>query len=72
MNYEFLDSLILERAAMCWPYSLMTGAVRDECERIVDVEQPGRESFRILDGRLQALRKAGKIAFTSKAGWALV
>ena len=30
-----------------------------------------REPFRILDGRLQALRKAGKISFNSKTGWSL-
>ena len=73
MNYELLDSLILGRAASAGrstSFFLMTGAIRDECERIADAT--GRDAYRILDGRLQALRKAGKIAYTSKAGWALV
>lgn len=29
-------------------------------------------SFRIIDRRLQALRKAGKITYDRRAGWALV
>ena len=72
MNYELLDSLILERAVEGWrsTYALMWGVVRYECERIADAS--GRESFRVLDARLQALRKAGKIAYTSKAGWSVV
>ncbi len=30
------------------------------------------EKFRIVDSRLQALRKGGKIAYTAKAGWQLM
>lgn len=72
MNYELLDSLILKRLISGYRFliGIGGGAVRDECERIADAT--GRDAFRIRDGRLQALRKAGKIAYTPKAGWALV
>lgn len=40
--------------------------VRDECYRIADAD--GGEAYRILDRRLQAMRKAGKITFIGK-GW---
>ena len=32
----------------------------------------GGELFRIIDRRLQALRKAGKIVYGSKTGWTVV
>lgn len=41
-------------------------------------EATGRESFRVIDGHLQALRKAGRIHYVSKArpdgtgGWRVV
>lgn len=42
--------------------------VREECERIAAAEEGKTEAFRILDRRLQALRKASKIKSTTK-GW---
>lgn len=30
-----------------------------------------REGWRVIDRRLQALRKAGKLAYDRKAGWSL-
>ncbi|MCK4120399.1 hypothetical protein ACI2UK_27020 [Ralstonia nicotianae] len=46
--------------------------VREECERIAKEESAGQkreiESFRVLDRRLQALRKAGTIWHNGK-GW---
>ena len=72
MSYEKLDGLILERVneTGCFFVGVIGGDVRKECERIADLSN--RDRYRVLDGRLQALKKAGKIAYTSKAGWALV
>ncbi len=56
---------------------------RPFCDRIINDEarriaaETGRDYFRVIDGRLQALRKAGKIRHMSKAesngrgGWHL-
>jgi hypothetical protein len=43
--------------------------VRDECEKLA--EATGREAFRVMDGRLQALRKSGKIEYKTGYGWAV-
>ncbi|WP_243211065.1 hypothetical protein JQ760_028505 (plasmid) [Klebsiella pneumoniae] len=40
--------------------------IANECEKIAREE--GKEPFRVLDRRLQALRKAGSIRSTTK-GW---
>ncbi|HIE9644323.1 TPA: hypothetical protein ACXRWH_001103 [Klebsiella pneumoniae] len=68
-KYELLDSKIMsEIDAHPTPFSsLYVRGVAEECVRIAkDENKP--EPFRILDRRLQALRKAGKIRSTSK-GW---
>lgn len=44
-----------------------TRAVRDEARRLEDAHGH-KPAFRFVDGRLQALRKAGRIRF-SGAGW---
>lgn len=31
-----------------------------------------RTAYRVIDARLQALRKAGKISFDRKAGWRII
>lgn len=31
-----------------------------------------KPEFRVIDGRLQALRKAGQIAYSRKAGWVMI
>lgn len=72
IKYENLDAAIMNKMG---GHPQMFGAinvrdVREECERIASTEPgPGKtEAFRILDRRLQALRKSGKIKFTTK-GW---
>jgi hypothetical protein len=69
-KYENLDKAILNKMG---GHPQMFGAinvrdVREECERIASGDPKKAEGFRILDRRLQALRKAGKIKFTKK-GW---
>lgn len=77
-KYATIDQQILDAVAEKQPASFTTlfaGLVRDQCEQIASSEgRAGRpsEPFRILDRRLQALRKAGKIAHTTKPeGWSL-
>lgn len=71
-QYADLDKAILDRldGGGDWPlHFLFAHEVRRECERLA--KATGRESFRVMDGRLQALRKAGKIAYDTKTGWSL-
>lgn len=71
-QYDELDKLIIARlsGAQSWPFNfLFAHEVRVECERIA--KATGREPFRVADGRLQALLKAGKIAYDTKKGWSL-
>ena len=70
-QYDKLDGLIL--AALKVRSETFTflycGKVRAECDRL---EESGcGESFRVLDRRLQALRKKSKIWFHPKNGWTL-
>ncbi|MYM92637.1 hypothetical protein [Duganella vulcania] len=69
-KYENLDKAIMNKMGghpqMCSAINVRD--VRAECERIAAAEAGKAEAFRILDRRLQALRKAGKIKSTSK-GW---
>ena len=70
-QYDNLDSLILaelKSGSRTFAF-LNAGLVRCECDRL---ERAGcGESFRILDRRLQALRKKAKIEFDTKNGWGL-
>ncbi|MDP0667250.1 hypothetical protein [Klebsiella pneumoniae] len=68
-KYELLDSKIMNKiGGQPSPFSsLYVSDVAEECKKIA-AEENKSEPFRILDRRLQALRKAGKIRSTSK-GW---
>jgi hypothetical protein len=73
-QYDEIDRLILERIGrddqgVELTY-LNTNMVRAEAERIANAT--GRVAYRVLDGRLQALRNREKIKFNSKLGWLLV
>jgi len=73
-QYAKLDELIRKTLALGpWQFvELRSGELWAECVRLESVT--GRDDFRILDGRLQALRRAGKIRFTGARvgeGWAL-
>lgn len=70
-QYEKLDSLIVQRLRQgpMFLHFLCAHEVHSECVRIADAT--GREAFRVIDARLQALRKAGLIVFNSKTGWGL-
>lgn len=67
--YDHLDSLIVKaiHAGSSSLSEIMRGNVGNECQRIADATW--RESFRVLDARLQALRKSGQITFDRPFGW---
>jgi hypothetical protein len=70
-----LDRLVVERLRESLPDGLpltylFTRDVRAEVERIAAAT--GRDAMRILDARLQALRKAGLIAHDRRRGWRTV
>lgn len=69
--YELLDSLLLKEIGIGKNTfaKIFNGQVVVESVNIADVT--GREPFRVVDGRLQTLRKAGKIGFTKLAGWTI-
>lgn len=60
--------------------ALLTGGIREYMrlavrlgnQAMVFCTKPGQEPFRVVDRRLQALRKQGVIAFNTKTGWNLV
>lgn len=62
--YEELDNRIVEAVAKR-KNPLYDKRIREEAARIA--ECTGRDDFRVIDGRLQALRKAGKIRHLTKA-----
>lgn len=75
MTYETLDALILAAIGRR-SNPLYAGDVNKEAERLAYLM--GRELFRVRDGRIQSLRKAGRIVHRTKAqangmgGWHLV
>lgn len=70
MRYDELDAAIIARitaGSRSLP-QIDSGDVRRMCADIA--RATGRESFRVLDGRLQALRKAGQIVY-KRGSWML-
>lgn len=79
-QFSKLDALIVARITQATKCDipalalglLFEGEVRRECHRLA--KATGSEEFRIMDGRLQALRKKKLIAFVSctvARGWTL-
>jgi hypothetical protein len=63
-QYQELDQRII--SAICARRNpLYANTVAEEASRLSELT--GREGFRVIDGRLQALRKAGRIRHLSKA-----
>lgn len=68
-QYDKLDEMIIDRlrtGEVLDLSSLDCGAVAIECIRLAALT--GREAFRVMDGRLQALRKKKQIRFVSIVG----
>lgn len=74
-QYQELDQRITD-AIRAGKNPLYAQHVSEEAKRLA--EATGRESFRVIDGRLQQLRKSGKIQHVSKVrgsdtgGWSVV
>lgn len=70
-QYDELDRLIIERLTIGRVdfKQMWTGERTMECQRIADAT--GHEPYRILDKRLQALRKRGVIEYSRGGGWGL-
>jgi len=68
-QYDDLDAAILARidAGHTQFINIHEGAVLAESRRLAD--QTGRAAFRVVDGRLQSLRKRGLIEFARGFGW---
>lgn len=76
MNYEKLDHLIVEaiKGGASKFEAIHAGAVKDEAERLHSEDRKVRGPsakplFRIIDSRLQALRKRGSIEHAKGRGW---
>mgnify|MGYP000520528854 FL=1 len=70
--YDLLDALIVENithAKEATLYHVDAGRAREEAEAFA--RETGRYRFRVIDGRLQSLRKRGVIAY-AKGYWRLV
>lgn len=74
--YETLDKLIIDAIA-CGKNPLYAGNVSAEAELIAEATK--RKAFRVIDCRLQALRKSGAIMHQTKSessdgwgGWKIV
>lgn len=69
MDYTFLDTLIQERIAAGKNTFMKIdgGPVYAEAVRLANIT--GRPAFRIIDRRLQAMRKKGLIKYTTAEKW---
>lgn len=74
--YEKLDELIVRAVGACHKSPMYVGSVAAEGKRIAD--ETGRDDMRVIDGRVQYLRRKGRIAYYNKsqapdgnAGWYL-
>lgn len=63
-QYEELDKRIVDAVAKRKSPNY-DKRINEEAARIAN--RTGRDDYRIIDGRLQALRKAGKIRYLTKA-----
>jgi hypothetical protein len=70
-DYSALDAAILARINRGHTFAsdIEGGLVWQEARSFTSQNTP---MFRIIDRRLQALRKAGRIAYSHKTGWAIV
>jgi hypothetical protein len=69
-NYDKLDYLIVQAVgtgANSAGHIQSDPSVDSESKRIADATS--REQFRVIDGRLQALRKRGVIRYANGRGW---
>ena len=75
-QYKALDRAIIDRLGSdcdgvhgVYLMFVFSSTVRTECDRIAS--KTGRDVYRVLDGRIQALRKRRVIEYSSRDGWRL-
>lgn len=69
-QFQNLDDLIVAQITnkgIHFTPLFSSNAVREESQRLGT--ELGREPFRVLDGRLQALKRKGAISYGTKTGW---
>lgn len=74
-KYEELDRLILEQITLgntFFSEIMYFRPVRKEAQKIDDLAQRKSGADRVVDRRLQALRKRGMIRYGSVYGWQIV
>lgn len=72
MKYEKLDQMILNKVKWDTPTAFMYIFVRDVSEESERLATHKHEGFRVLDRRLQALKKRGLIRAIRGKGWVRV
>ncbi len=71
-QYDKLDEVIVERVKARGAIKLIPLSGGDvAAEATALAADTGREDFRIIDGRLQILRKRGVLRYDTKRGWML-
>lgn len=69
--YKDFDALLLKKISEGYNQFSRLQHQQEIFEQSEDlVRGTKREAFRVVDARLQALRKAGKVTFSTKTGWA--
>ena len=73
-DYSALDAAILEALESGpKPFHLLTGRLAQLTQPLAKPDRHGESSgWRVLDRRLQALRKAGMVISDRKTGWRLL
>lgn len=74
-DYSLLHNSILSyvRGGRVHFHDLNAGRLAEFANRLAGKNKRGDpQGWRLLDRRLQALRKAGKLAYDRKAGWSVV
>lgn len=68
MKFEKLDALIVAKCQTSQTFGVLASDDLIKAEASAHVVG-GADSWRVVDRRLQALRKAGRITFSRAAGW---
>ena len=69
-DFSEVDAAILAtiKGGRRFAHNFETLNIRQACAKV----SPEKKVFRMIDRRLQAMRKAGQIKYDTKTGWAVV
>jgi hypothetical protein len=72
LSYAEFDDAIIVALSECNTYSGLCGRLETWANEIAGKDRHGGPNgWRLIDRRLQALRKAGKVTFTRRNGWSV-